>query len=287
MARSVEQINQYIVATLVTNFAAAGITIDPTIWSRRNLLRNLCFTFAVGQNLLEQLQDLFLQTVEDTVAKAYAGSAPWLQDKMFKFQYDATNPQVVALVNLIPTYPVVDPTLRIITACSVTSDTPLEVLLKVAKSNPFQALSGPEIDSAQGYVNIVGIEGINYVVVSLNSDKLYIAADIFFQGQYSAVIQADVIAAIVAYLQNLSVINFNGSLKMADLEEVIRVVPGVNDVVLKNVRGRADVDLFSAGIDLILDTAIIQRQFFPVAGYIGQETDTGHTFADSLNFIPE
>lgn len=287
MARSVDEINSYIVAQLVTNFAAIGIIIDPTTWSKRNMLRAICFTVATCQALLEQLQDLFQQTIEDITAKAPAASAPWVQDKMFKFQYSATDPQIIALIDTVPTYPVVDPLLRIITACSVTSSVSNETQVKVAKDNPFVALSAPELSAAQGMINIIGIAGINYVVISLESDKMFIEADIYYQGQYAAIIQANVIAAIESWFVDRATNNFNGAVEMADLEGVINTVTGVNDVVLKNVRGRADADLFSAGIDFILNTQVIQRKWFTIAGYIGQETDTGHTFADSLNFIAE
>lgn len=287
MARKVDEINSYIVANLITNFAAIGITIDPTTWSKRNMLRLICFTVATCQALLEQLQDLFQQTIEDIAAKAPAASAPWVQDKMFKFQYSATDPQIIALVDTVPTYPTVDPLLRIITACSVTSSVSNETQVKVAKDTPFAALSAPELSAAQGYINIIGIAGINYVVISLPSDKMFIEADIYYQGQYAAVIQANVIAAIEAWFIDRATNNFNGAVEMADLEGVINTVTGVNDVVLNNVRGRADADAFASGIDLILNTQVIQRKWQTIAGYIGQETDTGHTFADSLNFIAE
>jgi len=287
MARKVDEINAYIVSNLVANFAAIGITIDPLTWSKRNMLRLICFTVATCQALLEQLQDLFQQTIEDIAAKAPAASAPWVQDKMFKFQYSATDPQIIALVDTVPTYPVVDPLLRIITACSVTSSVSNETQIKVAKGNPFVALDSSEKAAAQGYINIIGVAGINYVVLSSDSDKMFIEADIYYQGQYAAIIQANVIAAIEAWFVDRATNNFNGTVDMADLEGIINSVKGVNDVVLKNVRGRADADLFSAGIDLILNTQVIQRKWQTVAGYIGQETDTGHTFADSLNFIAE
>lgn len=287
MSRSVDNINSYIKAQLVTNFAAIGITIDPTTWSKRNMLRAICFTVATCQALLEQLQDLFQQTIEDIAAKAPAASAPWVQDKMFKFQYSATDPQIIALVDTVPTYPTVDPLLRIITACSVTSSVSNETQVKVAKQTPFVALSAPELSAAQGYINIIGIAGINYVVISLESDKMFIEADIYYQGQYAAVIQANVIAAIEAWFVDRATNNFNGAVDMADLEGIINSVTGVNDVVLKNVRGRADADLFSAGIDFILGTQVIQRKWQTVAGYIGQETTATKTFADTLNFIAE
>ena len=122
-ARTVEQINVYVVDNLVVQFAAIGITITPLTWSKRNMLRAICYTVAICQALMEQLQDLFQQRIESTVSKAYAGSAPWIQDKMFKFQYSATNPQVISLINLVPTYPVINETLRIIT------DAALQVIL--------------------------------------------------------------------------------------------------------------------------------------------------------------
>ena len=164
MARSVSNINDYIVSNLVTNFAAIGITINPLLWSKRNLLRLICYTVAISQALMEQLQDLFRQNIELTVSKAAAASALWVQDKMFKFQYSATNPQIIALINTVPTYAVVDPTLLLITACSVTTDVSNSVNIKVAKGNPLVALAAPEISSAQGYINIIGIAGINYNV---------------------------------------------------------------------------------------------------------------------------
>jgi len=287
MARKVEEINQYIVDNLVINFAAIGITIDPITWSKRNILRAICFTIAVCQALLEQIQDVFIQNVESIADRAPAASPKWVQDKMFKFQYSATDPQVIALIDTIPTYPVVNEDLRIITACSVTSNVSNETQIKVAKGNPFQALDGSEKSAAQGYINIIGVAGINYVVISLGSDKLYIEADIYYQGQYSAVIQATMIAAIEAWFVKLATTQFNGAAEMSDLEATMIAVPGVNDVVLKNVRGRANTDLFSAGIDLVLGTAIIQRKWQTIAGYIGQEDTPTKTFADTLNFIAE
>jgi hypothetical protein len=56
---------------------------------------------------------------------------------------------------------------------------------------------------------------------------------------------------------------------------------------LKNVRGRADVNLFAAGINLIQNQTVILRLWNTIAGYVSPETTAGYTFADSLNFIAE
>jgi len=285
MARSVSEINSYIVDNLVAQFASIGITIDPTTWSKRNLLRAICYTVAIAQALEEQLQDAFMSDVEDAVAVASAASFAWIQAKMFEFQYSATDPQFVTLVNLVPVYPVVDPTLRIITACSVTSDISQSVTIKLAKGNPFQALSSLELSSAQGYIDEIGDAGIDYECVSLNPDQLYVDADVYYQGQYASVIQSTVIQAITDWLASLAVTKFDGKIKVSDLEDEIRNIPGVNDVVLNNVRARPDSVLFAAGIDLVLGTQVLQRQYSTEAGYIVPETTSGKTLADSLNFI--
>lgn len=287
MARSIAQINNYIVANLVSSMAEIGVTINTATWSKRNFLRLLCFVVAVSTALLEQLMDLFQQTIESIVARASAASPLWIQKKMFEFQYSETDPQVISLIDVVPVYPVINPALRIISACSVSSPLSSVANIKVARGSPLIPLSPAERDSAQGYINTIGVIGIEYNVISLDSDKLYIDANIYYSGQYAAIIKDSVINTIVNFLQNLSLTNFNGALKMTDLEAVIRNVEGVNDVVLNNVRGRENVAIFSAGIDLILSTAIIQRQWNTIAGYIGQEDTAGKTYLDSLTFIAE
>jgi hypothetical protein len=287
MARTVSNIQVSIQNEMVSNFAAIGIILNPTQWSKRNILRLLCFTFATVSNYLEQLMDILKLSIEKTASQAAGTSTLWIQAQMRLFQYSEAHPQILQLINTIAQYPLIDTSLQIITACSVTSASPNNVTIKVAKSNPFVALTTNELSAAQGYINLKGSAGINYMVVSKPSDKLYVNANIYYQGQYSAVISASVISAINDFLQNLSINNFDGSLKMTDLENTIRNIDGVNDIVLINVRGREDSADFTNGIDFIKDQAVLLRLWHTVAGYCTGETTTGYTFADSLNFIAE
>jgi hypothetical protein len=281
MARTIAQIQAQIIATKNAQPELAGLTST----SKRAIWNLWTFVVAACIAIFEQLLDSFLTEVETQVAQSAGASVLWLQAKMFQFQYDATTPQVIQLINTVPQYPVVDANKRIITACSVTSSLSNQVSIKVAKSNPFVALASAELTAAQSYINTIGAAGITYNVISLNADKLYVQAQIYYQGQYSTVIQQNVIDAINSFLQNLSIVNFNGSMKISDLEGAIRNVAGVNDVVLNNVRGRDDASSFSNGIDLVLNNTVISRQWNTIAGYIVQETTTGKTFADSLTFI--
>jgi hypothetical protein len=287
MARTVSEIQTQIETALVSNFADAGITIDPTKWSKRNILHLLCFIFAVCAGYMEQLMDVLKLSLETTASQSAAASPNWIQLQMFNFQYSDVSPQILQLIHTIPQYPIIDASLRIITACSVNSTSPNEVTIKIAKGNPFEKLNSTEIDAAQGYINLLGTAGIQYIIQSLDSDKIYINADIYYQGQYATVIKANVIAALNNFLQNLSITNFDGSVKMVDLENIIRNVAGVNDVVLLNVRGREDTALFAAGIDLIKNKTILSRKWNTIAGYVSAEDTINYTFADTLNFIAE
>ena len=283
MSRSISQIQAQIIATKQAQPELAGLTST----SKRAIWNLWTFVIATCIGIFEQLLDSFLTNVETQVNASAGASILWLQAKMFQFQYDATIPQVVQLINTVPQYPVVDATKQIITACSVTSSLSNQVTIKVAKSNPYVALVSAELTAAQSYINTIGAAGISYTVISLNPDKLYVQASIYYQGQYSTVIQQNVIDAINSFLQNLSITNFNGSMKISDLEGVIRNVAGVNDVILNNVKGRDDASTFANGVDLVLNNTVISRQWDTVAGYIVQETTSGKTFADSLIFIAQ
>lgn len=287
MARTTAEVNSFIVANLVTNFATIGVTIDPTQWSKRNIMRMICYTVAVCQAYMEQLQDVYQAVLEAIYNKSAAASNLWIQAQMLLFQYSATNPQVLQLINTVIGYPVVDPTLFIITACSVTTSISNNVLIKVATGNPFVSLSADQLNAAQAYANIKFTAGIVYTVTSGDADRIYIQANVEYSGLYSAVIQTSVIAAINAFFQNISVTNFNGAIQMSDLEGIIRGVPGVTDVTLVNVFGRSATVAFGMGSSMIVNSQTLNRLYLPTAGYCISEDTTGKTLADSLIFIPQ
>jgi hypothetical protein len=280
MARSIAEIQAAIIANVQAdpNLVQAASTSQTAIW------RLWTFIVATAIAILEQLQDVFQSNNEAIINLAAPQTAQWVQDKVFKFQYDATTPQVLQLIDLVPQYSVTDETKRIVTRCSVTSNLTNKVLVKVAKGATPQALTSPEVTALQTYVNTLGVAGIKYVVSSTNSDKIYIQAQIFFAGDYSAIIQANVIAAIEIYLGSLP---FNGTLKISDLEIAIRNTEGVNDVIFNNIKARRDADALSAATSLVLSNTIISKQWATVAGYIVGETTTSNTLADTLIFIPE
>lgn len=281
MARSIDTIQKQIIDS---KNADPVLNARLTSTSKRAIWRLWTYITAVAINLLEQAIDIMLAVIEAFVAVAAPGTPPWLQDKAFKFQYSSTVPQVVQLINLAPVYPVVDASLRIVTRCSVTTDVNNTVTIKVAKGNPPQALASLELDALQSYFDVMAVAGVSYNVTSSPPDRLYVDADVYYTGLYAAVIQTNVIAAIDAYLAGIP---FNGRIKVSDLELAIKAVPGVEDVVFKNVVARADATAYGSGTALVLNNTLASRFWPTISGYAISEDTATHTLADSLTFIPQ
>lgn len=287
MARTVQEINTYIVAQLVNEFASVGITINPTLWSKTNVIRLLCYVVAIAQNLFEQLMDLQISKMEVIQQNSAAASASWLQDKVFKFQYSATNPQYLTVISGALQYAIVNPAYRIVTACAISSTVTNTVNIKVAKGAPLGMLGGSELLALQNYISMLGVAGVTYVTTTDVGDKLYIKADIYYQGVYSSVIQTNVETAINDYLNTLSIERFGGDIIMADLQALVRGVEGVNDVYFDRVAVRYDSQALFGGIDLVLNGDWINRKYTMGAGYLVEETTASNTFSDTLNYIAE
>lgn len=281
MARQISDIQQQMLDNIAADSVLSTLL---TSTSKRAIYRLLTYIVAVAINGLEQLIDIFTTDVEAIAAAASPATPAWIQEQILKFQYSETTPQVIQLINFAPAYPVVDESLRIITRCSVTTNLSNSVIIKVATGEPPTALTAPQLAALQSYINDIGIAGVIYNATSEASDKLYVQANVYYQGQYSAVIAQNVVEAIENFL---AAIPFNGQMKISDLEEAITSVEGVNDVLLVNVKARADGTAFASGSFLVQNQQTIGRLWSTVAGYMVGETESGNTLADSLTFIAE
>jgi hypothetical protein len=232
----------------------------------------------------ETLWDLFKVELETIVSNAPVGTVKWLQNMVFNFQYDSSNPQIVQLVDFTPSYNPIDPTLRIVTRCSTKTTPGRLVTVKVAKSEPPSALSLAELNSLKGYLNDISFAGVQYIVTSSPADKLYLDAEIFYNGQYASTISANVISAVEDYLKNIP---FDGEIRISKLEDAIQSVIGVTDVIINDMALRADATSFGSKTYLVQTNTTIFNKYPTNAGYIVQETTTGETFLDKLTFTVE
>lgn len=254
------------------------------------------FISAVGISLLEQLMTAFQEDLEETIKSAPVGSEPWLQSKVFEFQYDAITPQVLDLVDFSPQYNPVDVTKRIITRVAVNTAPNKVVKVLVAKSDPPVALSGLELTALQSYLTNggdgtfagrgrgLGFSGIEYRADSLTADKLFLKGTIYYNGQYSSTVQALVISAINSYLAALP---FDGSISLLGITDAIQSTGNglvVNDISLIDVAVRPDATAFSNKTYMRQSKQDIITIYPTYAGYIVEETTAGQTFTDQLIF---
>lgn len=279
MARSAEYIILLMDAEQATHSTLTVLnspsqTADYTLWKE---------TIAAQLNLNEQLWDITEGKINDMIANTRPGTEAWVKFMVLLFQYSATNPQILQLLDLVPSYPIIDSTLRIVTRCSVTTDLNKVFQIKVAKDSPPTALAALEYSSLTGYLKNTMFDGVDFVLISGVADKLYVNAEVFYDGQYAASIQTNVETAINAFLASIP---FNGNVKISSLEDAIQAVPGVSDVKLNTIKARQDsVVLASATIIYdVIASGVNALEWFTVAGYIIEEDTVGSTFADTITY---
>lgn len=234
-------------------------------------------------NYFEQLQDTHKDEINSLISSAAAGTAAWLQRQVLNFQYSATIPQVVSLVDYAPQYATVDETLRIVSRCAVVTDLNKIVKIKVATGDTPTTLSAAQYTSLYSYIDSILQVGVSFDLVNLTSDKLYIEGEVYYDGQYNSVIQDNTESAINSYLENLP---FNGAVIISELENAIQAVSGVKDVKLISVKARQDSTVLASATKIFdLATSVNIRKWDTVAGYIVEETTAGNTFADKITYI--
>jgi hypothetical protein len=233
-----------------------AINMSPSnvaIWS------NFLNTIATEIFTLEQLNNVFQTEIEATVAKAIPATAVWIKDEIMKFQYPD-----VAQINpdFTVSYNAINAVLQIITAAAVIPSSSGLINIKAAKGSPRVPLSAPELTALKAYCEIFLPAGALTNIISVDADTLQINAEVFYNGQYAANIQADVIAALTAYMASLP---FNGVVKNSDIETVILGVAGVTDVVLQQVTA---TPFGGSPIDLILGSLEQLRSYQTYSGSI-------------------
>ena len=100
MSRSINVIQSQMLADIKADSTLSGLTST----SKRAIFLLMTYIFATCTFLLESLIDIFKTSVELTASMAAPASAAWLQAQVLKFQYSATVPQIIQLINLLITF---------------------------------------------------------------------------------------------------------------------------------------------------------------------------------------
>lgn len=238
-------------------------------------------------NLFEQFADEFQRNVEASVALASPGTPSWYRQKVFEFQYSTTDPQIVQFntTTFSPYYATVNEALRIVTACAVTTTGNKTAVVKVAKGGTSPtALDTAEKDALTSYLNKICFAGTQIQLISTASDKIMLGYDLYYDGQYSASIEADTFNAVNDFLASASANNFDGAITLSKIEDVLQSVPGMIDVVARQVEVRPDAIPSPNAYKMVDNYTVNLRNNQPYSGYFEVDSDSGRTLADTLTF---
>ena len=277
MARTVAQIKQQML-----DAKNADPTLSTLTSTSQTAKWNLYyFIVASCIAIFEQLQDIF-KTELETIASTAAPSTPqWTRNKVLKFQ--TGDVAELNTTTYVIEYPTITPANQILTRCAVITAPNRTVLIKVAKSEPPAPVSGGELAELQSYVETFNPAGIAFTLVNEDSDKMEVAATIYYNGQYSSVVATNVEAALNSYMANLP---FNGVISTQAVVDAMQAVEGVISVSLTRILVRRDTVGYGDGVTLYnLSTGVDSVQYQTIAGYVTEETTLTHKFVDTLTYI--
>ena len=276
MARTVAQIKQSMLDAKNADptLSALTSTSQTAKWNLYYFIVASCIA------IFEQLQDLFKVDLE-TIASTAAPSTPqWTRNKVLAFQ--TGDVAELDTTTFVIEYPTITAANQILTRCAVVTAPNRTVLIKVAKSDPPEPVSVGELAELQSYVETFNPAGIAFTLINEDSDKMEVAATIYYNGQYSAVIQDNVEAALNNYMANLP---FNGVISTQSVVDAIQGAEGVISLSLTRILVRRDTFAYGAGVTLYnLSTGVDSVQYQTYAGYVVEETTASHTFADTLTY---
>ena len=282
--RTITQIQQQIIDQKNSYASLNGLSSP----SQTAIWRLWTFIVAVSISLLEQILAIFSTDIETSLTNRVAGTPTWIKNNLLLFQYDAIIPQIITIdSNYNISYPIVDTTKQIITQAAINVISNNTIQIKVAKQTPPIPLTTTELNAVQGYLNEIMPAGIYTQATTADSDKILIKGTIYYNGLYSATIQANVELAINTYLENLP---FGGKFVVSELEHEIINVTGVKDINITRIQARKDIQTFVYGGNspiYVLEGAggdLNYRSYNTFAGYLVPETTTNYTLADTLTY---
>ena len=277
MARTVQQIKQQML-----DAKNADPTLSTLTSTSQTAKWNLYyFIVASCIAVFEQLQDLFKVDLENIAATAAPSTPQWTRQKVMKFQ--TGDVAELNTTTFVIEYPTINTANQIITRCAVVTAPNRTVLIKVAKSDPPAPLSGSEVTELEDYIKTFNPAGIDFAVISEDSDKMEVVANIYYNGQYSTVISTNVEAALNNYMASLP---FNGRITTQSVIDAIQSAEGVITASLTRILVRRDTVSYGAGVTLYnLSTGVDSVTYDTYSGYVTEETTTNHTFNDTLTYI--
>ncbi len=288
MARTISQIQSQIMAQIAADPVLGTKLTSP---SQVAIYQVYAYIVATALSIEEQLRDIFQTEIETDIANAPPGTPQWIVKQVLAFQYNATYPQVVQLLNFVPVYPVINTSYNVVAQCAVITDTNKNVLVKIAPADPTTVFdgapgaNGPTMIALAAYLDLINFAGVQFSLVNEPPDLFKCAANIYYDGQYSATMAASVTTAITNYLATLpfnGLITLYGGSSDPGLISAIMNVPGVEDVVFTDVeltnQANGNVTI------MVNNQEVFYRNTGTFSGRAIPDTGSGRTLANTLSF---
>lgn len=215
----------------------------------------------ITQDAIDNMNIIKQQTI--------VGTQQWWYDKLINFFQYNTDPQIGLLKignDYDYYYDITDNNSKIIKYCSFKQQAN-SLTIKLAKQvdDLPAVLTANELSSVYAFINQIQIAGVSITPVSFPADWLSYNVDVYISGTYvKADKEQEVKDAVNNYLNNIA---FAGVLYLIDLENVIRQIDGVVNVVTISATGFDNGK--TVGTDLTIDT---QFKYETISGYIKLDT---------------
>ena len=247
MARTIEQIQQIMLdeKTATPELSALQVlttseksTLDLTSESKLAIWRQMIWIVAYCILVFEQILDVFKKDVEERIAATSPHTRNWYREKALAFQYGHL---------LVPETDYYDntglPEEQVAASKIVANAAPVKQILSGAGVLRLKAvtssgegewapLSPQQLTALTDYMNDVSDAGTTVIVTSNEADDLKLSVDVYYNPQILSPTGAmldgsnenPVLMSIKQYLKSLE---FNGSLIISHLEDILNKLPGV------------------------------------------------------------
>lgn len=241
MARTLQQIQDEI-KTNVRLYPSLDRFLFPEDGGSQTSVFNLIiYIVSLSMFTFEVLLDGFLSDVTDASQEVPVGNPQWVRKQILLFQYGDT---IILDENFIPYYATVDPSLRIVTQCTVQEEFSSEIKIKVAKTvaESLAPLDSIELSALSDYYygasdqQGIGFAGVRAEFISQNPDRMAVTGIVYYLGQFiESTVKQNVIDTINDYFANL---NFDGVVVLNTLVSRVNALDGVQNFIISNVNAR-------------------------------------------------
>jgi len=219
----------------------------------------------------EQIFEKDKNDLIDLTERRRYGTLNWYADEVKNFQFG--DELVVNSITGQFYYEEDHPEKRIVVQSAVNEEVNSGALtMKVARLNngDLAPLLSDQMVALKNYLEQIKVAGTNIELLSLNPDEINLVAEVYYDGNLlPSDVSASIQEALVNYKENAT---FNGIILKNELIEIIRSIPGVDDVFFTTLTGKTSVG----------SPIVISRDYSALSGYFVFAPD----FMDSWTFIP-